>query len=79
MASAINSVREKQLRFVKFENYFAIGLFSASQASAVLLPVFSFVVYGSLKGRLDETVVFSSLSVFSLLIEPLNTLPQIVS
>ncbi|KAJ7123051.1 P-loop containing nucleoside triphosphate hydrolase protein [Mycena epipterygia] len=79
MISIIDNVRRKQLRFVKLENYMAIGLFSASQASAVLLPVFSFVLFGSLHGGLDASLVFAALSVFSLLIEPLNTLPQIVS
>ncbi|KZT23179.1 P-loop containing nucleoside triphosphate hydrolase protein [Neolentinus lepideus HHB14362 ss-1] len=77
--SLISSVRSKQLKFVRLENFFSIGLFSASQCSAVLLPLFTFIVYSSLRDGLDATVVFPALTLFSQLLEPLNFLPQLVS
>ncbi|TFK53383.1 P-loop containing nucleoside triphosphate hydrolase protein [Heliocybe sulcata] len=77
--SLISSVRSRQLKYVRFENFFSIGLFSASQCSAVLLPLFTFIVYSSLHGGLEAAVVFPALTLFSQLLEPLNFLPQLVS
>ncbi|KND00120.1 uncharacterized protein SPPG_04462 [Spizellomyces punctatus DAOM BR117] len=72
----VSALRERQVAALKGNYVSFLGFISIGQLTPIIMPIVAFVVYSSVNGFLDPTVVFPALILFNILFAPMLDLPQ---
>jgi ATP-binding cassette subfamily C (CFTR/MRP) protein 10 len=75
----INEIREKELEQLKAKKYLDAGCVYFWACTPILMSVATFTTYILIGNMLSPSKVFTSLALFNMLINPLNSFPWVIN